>query len=74
MKITNIFAILLFLTLSSTVAAKNSHHVKGHVKKSGTYVAPHRATNQDKTQTNNYSTKGNTNPYTGKKGTKTAKK
>ena len=31
----------------------------------------HRRTNADHTQRNNLSTKGNTNPYTGKRGTKT---
>jgi hypothetical protein len=30
----------------------------------------HRRTNPDKSKNNNWSTKGNTNPYTGKKGTK----
>ena len=47
-----------------------SHSVRGHVTKKGTYVAPHRATNRDKSKANNWSSKGNTNPYTGKKGTK----
>lgn len=44
--------------------------VKGYTKKSGTYVAPHQRTAANKTKSDNYSTKGNTNPYTGKKGTK----
>jgi hypothetical protein len=35
-------------------------------------VAPHRQTDPDHTQRNNYSTKGNKNPTTGKAGTKTA--
>jgi len=46
--------------------------VKGHTTKNGTYVKPHRQTDPDHTQQNNYSTKGNTNPWTGKKGTKSA--
>lgn len=50
--------------------AKGSHGVKGYTKKNGTYVAPHRATDPDKTKRNNYSSKGNTNPNTGKQGTK----
>jgi hypothetical protein len=44
--------------------------VKAHVTKSGTYVAPSKRTAPDKSRNNNWSTKGNTNPYTGKDGTK----
>lgn len=46
-----------------------SHSVRGHVTKRGTYVAPHRQTNPDSRRTNNWSAKGNTNPYTGERGT-----
>lgn len=74
MKLNKILIVFLIIFLSPVTFAKTSHSVKGHVKKDGTYVAPHRATNPDKTQKNNYSTKGNVNPYTGKKGTKKAKK
>jgi hypothetical protein len=42
---------------------------KGYTKKNGTYVAPSHKTSPDKSKANNYSTKGNVNPYTGKKGT-----
>jgi hypothetical protein len=55
---------------SSGHASGGSHSVSGHITKSGTYVAPHRATNPDKSKTNNWSQKGNSNPYTGKEGTK----
>lgn len=48
----------------------SSHSVAGHVTKSGTYVAPSRATNPNTTKTDNYTQKGNVNPYTGKAGTK----
>ena len=53
-------------------SSSSSHAVRGYTKKNGTYVAPHRQTNPDHTQTNNYSTRGNVNPYTGKAGTRTA--
>jgi len=43
--------------------------VRGHVRRDGTYVAPHRRTNPDSLKTNNWSSKGNRNPYTGKEGT-----
>jgi hypothetical protein len=44
--------------------------VRGHVTKRGVYVPPHHRTTPDKSKSNNYSSKGNVNPYTGKKGTK----
>lgn len=47
-----------------------SHSVAGHTTKNGTYVPPHHATNPDNTKSNNWSQKGNVNPYTGKEGTK----
>ena len=47
-----------------------SHSVRGHGTSKGTYVAPHRATNPNSTKFDNWSTKGNVNPYTGKVGTK----
>ena len=57
--------------LSMGAAAKGgSHAIRGHVTKNGTYVAPSRATNPDRSKANNYSHKGNVNPYTGKSGTK----
>jgi len=57
----------------STPKASRSGPVKvrGHIKKqSGAYVAPHIKTAPNKTKTDNYSTQGNANPYTGKQGTK----
>lgn len=47
-----------------------SHSVRGHTTKNGTYVPPHRKTNPDNSKSNNWSNKGNVNPYTGKEGTK----
>ena len=55
---------------TGTGAKSSSTHVRGHVTKKGAYVAPHRRTTPDKTTRNNYSTKGNVNSLTGKKGTK----
>jgi hypothetical protein len=48
----------------------SGHSVRGYTKKDGTYVAPHHATNPNGTKNDNYSTKGNTNTWTGKAGTK----
>lgn len=47
--------------------------VKGYTKKNGGYVMPHHRTQPDKNFHNNWSTKGNTNTYTGKKGYKKSK-
>lgn len=53
-----------------TFAKGGSHSVKGYTTKNGVYVPPHHATNRDSTKSNNWSQKGNVNPYTGKEGTK----
>lgn len=58
--------------MSGTGSSSSSHSVRGYTTKRGTKVAPHRQTNPDHTQLNNYSTKGNVNPSTGKTGTKYA--
>jgi hypothetical protein len=67
-------ASLLFASLAVSAAlpahARSSHSVSGYVKKNGTYVAPHRQTDSDSSRVNNWSSKGNFNPYTGKKGTR----
>ena len=51
-----------------------SHSVRGHVRKDGAYVQPHRATNRNDTQRDNWSSKPNVNPNTGKPGTKEPQK
>lgn len=56
-------------SIAGAALAQRSHPVGGHIKKDGTYVPPHQATNPNSTKTDNWSTKGNTNPYTGKEGT-----
>ena len=58
---------VLLLTVSPSYAVK---HVKGYTKKNGTHVAPYHRTDKNHTKRDNWSTKGNVNPYTGKKGTK----
>ena len=57
---------------SGTGSSSSAHSVRGYTTKRGTTVAPHRQTHADHTQRNNWSTKGNTNPDTGRAGTKTA--
>jgi hypothetical protein len=53
---------------SSTVSASDTY-VRGHTRQDGAYVQPHHRTNPDSSLLNNYSTQGNTNPYTGRAGT-----
>ena len=49
---------------------QRSGHPRGYTRGNGTYVAPSHATNPNRTQRDNYSARGNLNPYTGKAGTK----
>ena len=44
--------------------------VRGYTKRDGTYVQCHHRTAPDGRKGNNWSTRGNVNPYTGKPGTK----
>ena len=44
--------------------------VRGYVRSNGTYVAPSYRTNPNPTRVDNWSSKPNVNPYTGKTGTK----
>jgi hypothetical protein len=53
-----------------TGSSSHDHAVRGYTKKSGTYVAPHRQSDPDRMKQNNFSTRGNVNPYTGKRGTR----
>lgn len=54
----------------SSGTSSGSHSTSGYTKSNGTYVAPSHATNPNGTKADNWSTKGNVNPYTGKEGTK----
>lgn len=64
--------IVLFATALTAPAhaRKGSHRVKSYTTKSGKYVQSHRKTNPNKTKSDNWSTKGNVNPHTGRRGTK----
>ena len=70
-----LFIILIALAVSGIVVGQSGRvRVGGYTKKDGTYVAPHYRTAPNKTQRDNYSSKGNYNPNTGKMGKKNAKK
>lgn len=55
---------------TGTGSKSASTRVQGYTTKRGTTVAPYSRSTADRTRTNNWSTKGNTNPMTGKRGTK----
>ncbi len=56
----------VFLLLSASAFA--DQWVNGYMRKDGTYVQPYMRTTPNSNPYDNYSTKGNTNPYTGQKG------
>ena len=58
-----------FIIVFSSVASAQVH-VRGYTRKDGTYVAPHYRSSPNSTKLDNYSTRGNVNPYTGAMGTK----
>lgn len=63
-----IIVALIAAAFCSTAAAQTA--VRGYTKKDGTYVQPHYRSSPNTTTTDNYSTRGNVNPYTGQSGTK----
>ena len=61
--------VLVALLTAGPALSQASHAVRGHVTASGVYVAPTRATNPNITRLDNYSTRPNVNPYSGRIGT-----
>lgn len=53
----------------SSKSSSSPVHVNGYYRKNGTYVRPHYRTRANSSKYDNWSTKGNVNPYTGKAGT-----
>lgn len=67
------FLLILFVSIilpSYEIAYGRDTYVRGYTRKDGTYVKPHYRTSPNSTRNDNYSTKGNINPYTGEYGTK----
>ncbi|HAT68389.1 MAG TPA: hypothetical protein DCS20_02125 [Candidatus Yonathbacteria bacterium] len=63
-------ALLSSFLIFSISAEASTVRVKGYYKPStGTYVAPHYKTSPNRSRLDNYSTKRNYNPYSGKRGT-----
>ena len=66
--------VLCLLVFSTLTFARGGHgggsvHVNSYVRSNGTFVQAHYRTSPNNTRADNYSTVGNVNPYTGKKGT-----
>lgn len=71
-QIAGLVSLLIFGTMTTTLAAKGIR-VKGYYKSNTeTYVEPSYRTTPNNYKLDNYSTKGNYNPYSGKVGTKKA--
>ena len=62
-----IIAVAVLAVVTAPAFARDGA-VKGSVRKDGAYVAPHHRTTPNSTRTDNYSSKPNVNPYTGKDG------
>jgi len=66
-----ILVLMLFvglLSFSTSVEAKTVRVKRYYKPSTGSYVSPSYRTSPNKYKFDNYSTKGNYNPYTGKKG------
>ncbi len=58
----------LMVTAVLPAYAQGYNSVSPHVRRDGTYVQPHFRTNPNSNPYDNWSTRGNTNPYTGQPG------
>lgn len=56
----------LLVPISSAVLA--DQYVRGHTRSDGTYVQPHYRSDANSNRYDNYSSQGNSNPYTGERG------
>ena len=66
-----LWALVLILGLSGLAEAGQTR-VRQHQRKNGTIVQQHYRTTPDRSKNNNWSSKGNINPHTGKKGSRSA--
>lgn len=60
---------LLVIFLVPSISFAKTVRVKSSFTKAGSYRPAHVQTSPNRTKADNWSTKGNVNPYTGKKGT-----
>jgi len=62
-------SVIIILLFTSSLSYANTF-VHGYYRKNGTYVNPHYRSSPNSNFYDNWSTKPNVNPYTGKEGTK----
>jgi len=67
---TLIASILIAILVTISLSAVADVHVNGYYRSDGTYVRPHYRSSPNSTTLDNWSTRGNVNPYTGKPGTR----
>ena len=60
------------LMIMASSFAQADVYVNGYYKSNGTYVQPHYRSSPNSTTYDNWSTRGNTNPYTGQRGYKSS--
>lgn len=63
-----LLCLISFLQVLFAQVNPNHHYVKSYTRSDGTFVQGHYKTNPNGTNRDNYSTRGNTNPYTGQAG------
>lgn len=68
MKLKTLLLLALMVLASTNLQA--STHVRSYHHKNGSHFYSHRRSTRDHRRLNNYSSKGNINPYTGKVGRK----
>jgi hypothetical protein len=73
MKLKNLVLVIFFTLLSLASVEARDVAVRGYTKDNGTYVQPHYRSSPNEYKNDNWSTSGNSNPYTGKSGTNTYK-
>jgi opacity protein-like surface antigen len=61
-------AVGVTLLLLATSALAADQYTRGYTRQDGTYVQPHYSTPDNQYRSDNYSARGNMNPYTGERG------
>jgi hypothetical protein len=61
---------LVAIVICSSAADAKGVRVRGYTTKRGTYVMPSMRSSPNRTRTDNWSSRPNVNPYTGRAGTK----
>lgn len=66
--IVGVLAVIVLLVSSTSQVDAASRYQRGYFKSTGKFVQPHYKTQPNSYKFDNYSSKGNTNPFTGKRG------